>query len=353
MNWDDIVGFGGLPPTPLNRLNIQVTLTGVPRSLSTGVAAPVAVAPSEFNFDGAGIRGSRYSPRRSWKIPLAPPLEQPANPVQTVYRLSDTVGGMGFPVFAGDKGYAAVNREGVPIDFSVNAPHWSDRESAQQGLASSASQGRIDAKRLMRAGGVEAVTITGMAFKKTFNIGCFVRGPATAFFYSGNSGAGSNASCLSRVGECWMSPDDLVTDWRGQNALDVLILAAPRVLAMNFAGGVAVGGPGRSWAKLLTGRGGPLTAILGYDDDAPSVDVIKDIASQMGDRLAGGASGTQYVDAWLDINVDHDGKNTWNAVGMDRRGYFWIGTERATIVDKRWWGMHSDKPVIVGPAPIP
>lgn len=352
VNWEDVAQFGALPPAPLDHLNLQVTLTGAPRTLSTGSGAPAQVVPVPFNLEAVGQRGSRWIARRTWQLPIVPETVQPANVLQARYRLSDTVSGMGFAALPGGKSVAVVNRQATPIAFDVE--NWADHGTAQQGIPSSESLNRIDAQRLMRSGGVEWISLTGKFAGDLWRIGCFVRSPATAFFYSGNSGVGSNASCLSRVGECWISPAELQKFWRLPLGMQVLILAAPNVLGMKFHGGLAAAGPGASWAKLLQSKGGPLTAILGYDDDAPSTSVMADIASSMAERLAGGLSGNQFVDTWLAINANHDGKNTWNAVGMDARGYFWIKAEKPDFRDKEFYTkpFGGNKPVITGPALI-
>jgi hypothetical protein len=135
-----------------------------------------------------------------------------------------------------------------------------------------------------------------------------------------------------------------------------LILAAPFILKMNIVNGsVAMGGPGAQWAKMLENRNGPFQAIVGYDDAAPDIgsvgaDIAKRFGTIMHGRLTDGAA---FVDAWLSINAEHDGKNTWNAVGMDKRGYKWI-------VERSKWSrsfdtipfVSGDKYRIVGPVPI-
>ena len=73
----------------------------------------------------------------------------------------------------------------------------------------------------------------------------------------------------------------------------------------------------------------------------------------LADRLASGISGDQHADAWMDINAAHSGKNTWNAVAMDRRGYFWIEAKRPNATDKEFYTtVFGHKPVIKGPASI-
>jgi hypothetical protein len=88
-------------------------------------------------------------------------------------------------------------------------------------------------------------------------------------------------------------------------------------------------GPGAAWAALLKRWGGPLTAILGYRDKAP-FDRIEgtQIAALMGKKIATGLDADQWVQVWLQLHVNPDQKRLpefRNAVGMDQKGYWWIG----------------------------
>jgi hypothetical protein len=356
VNWDDIVGFGALPPAPLTRLNLQVTLFGVPRSLSTGKGVVVDTMPQEYVLEATGKRSSHWISRQKWSVPIAPKTAQPADLSQTIYRLSNGVSDMGFNATPGEKGFASVNRQGSSIEFDVSGSNWGDRGDAQQGVASSESLGRRDAQRLMRSGGVEPVLLaTTGKNSKLRQAGCFIRSPATVFFYSGNSGSADNARCLSKDGDCWISPEELLANWSQAPAMEFLILAGPNLLAAAFINGVVMGGSASFWARLLRGRSssGVLTAVVGYLDDAPSTGVVAEIAASMASQLAGGLSGAQYVDTWLAINAGHDASNTWNAAGMDSRGYFWIGSASPDIRDKEWWTKpFGHKPVLTGPAAI-
>jgi hypothetical protein len=79
---------------------------------------------------------------------------------------------------------------------------------------------------------------------------------------------------------------------------------------------------------------GTLTAILGYRDDSPPIAVLANMAARMASQLANGLSGDQFVAAWLAMNAMDPAENTWTAVGMDRRGYYWIEEgSRITILD--------------------
>jgi hypothetical protein len=180
-----------------------------------------------------------------------------------------------------------------------------------------------------------------------------IRSPADVFFYSGK---GTKAGCLSFAGECWVEPDLFVTSWRSLSIPKVLIIGAPHVLQMN-TGSVVSGGLGAKWVNLLRSKGGPVAAILGYQDDAPNIgDVGQDIATQMGTKLAAGLNDDELVPTWLKINGDQPGKNTWNAVGIDAKGYWWIEEKSMWERSKDWpvrfpW-RSGDKYDIIGPATI-
>jgi hypothetical protein len=75
----------------------------------------------------------------------------------------------------------------------------------------------------------------------------------------------------------------------------------------------------------LKNKGGPLTAVLGYRGAAPDLaSVAMGIAIEMGKRIAAGLDDDEWVLAWLEVNGNDPGANTWNAVGLDTRGYWWI-----------------------------
>ena len=105
--------------------------------------------------------------------------------------------------------------------------------------------------------------------------------------------------------------------------------------------------------KISNGAGGSLTTILGYRGVAPADDPVgTEIAQRMSATIAGGLSDEQWVLAWLKINGDHPGQNTYNAAGIDSRGFWWI-KERSTWDRSHdfffWTGPGY---VIAGPAPL-
>jgi hypothetical protein len=142
LDWDDIVGLDGLPTASINRLNLQVTLGGVPRSFAIGSGAPVNVAPAELKLMAVGMRSLHTISKQRWQLPLAPQFAQPANQSQTFYRLSGSADEVGFVDTSRTPGVAVVNSKTIPITFDVAG--WADRGEAQQGVPSSESSGQID-----------------------------------------------------------------------------------------------------------------------------------------------------------------------------------------------------------------
>jgi hypothetical protein len=210
----------------------------------------------------------------------------------------------------------------------------------------------IDALRLFQAGGVESLSLEGGVRPRNWAIPWLSRRPADVFYYSGD---GKKDGCLAIGGSCWVSAKDLLDYWKNQPNLKALILAASSVLDMNVSKGTATGGPGSEWAKLLKSgnAGGPLIAILGYEDEAPAEKHVgEEIAKTMGKRISKGLKEDEWVHAWLEINGDHDGRNTWNAVGLDRRGYWWIEEKSTWDKSKGFIPFTGDSYDIKGPAVI-
>jgi hypothetical protein len=178
-----------------------------------------------------------------------------------------------------------------------------------------------------------------------------LRSPASVFLYAGDA---NSAGCLAWKLNCWAAPDRVLSKWRSNSGMTALILIAPNILQMITANGFAMGGPGAKWALLLKAKAGPLTTILGYRDAAPSVfDVGAEIAQKMGAKIAGGLRDDEWAQAWLTVNGDHPGQNTWNAVAMDSKGYWWI--EPWSVMSRATDGLKiliKKNYVIVGPVPI-
>jgi len=107
-------------------------------------------------------------------------------------------------------------------------------------------------------------------------------------------------------------------------------------ISVNPYADVATNGPAREWAKLLAST--PLIAILGYKDRAPaSKGVGEDIAKQMGQKIFNSLkTADDWVRAWLNVNGAHPGKDTWNAVGINARGY-WRLIEKSPFDKGKDW----------------
>jgi hypothetical protein len=332
LQWDDIIGLGGTDQKWIKNMNIQVKTSGVPRFWNLKGGLSLNLMPAKFLLEAVGTRGGRFSGNMRWPIPKAEARAQPNDLTQTLYRLSGDVNDMGFFRVDNSKtGVATVTRKGGTSSLELGNLGWADRGYAEQEIPRPFV--RADALRLLHAGGVEILSLRGWV-PKTWQIPWLIRSPATVFYYSGS---GNKDGCLAIGSNCWASPKALQDYWKMQSDMKVLIVAAP-VLDITFANGLGVGGPGRDWAKLLKskGLGGPLSAILGYRDEAPAEKHVgEEIAKTMGKRIAAGLNKDQWVQVWLDINGDHDGKNTWNAVAMDDRGYWWI--ERRDRLRRGWW----------------
>jgi len=342
LTWNEVVGIDA---TSATRFNLQLEARGAPRywDLDSGRRA---LMPPRFRLKAE--RKDDSATERLWEVPQLPEASQPGDIWRTLYRMSGSAAQVHFGPMDPEQGVATVNRETVPISLKLEDRGWSHRGQAELGVTSSEPDERIEARKLLNSGGVDVLYLRGrggaLVLKRP------VRNPATVFLYSGN---GTSAGCLSQVGDCWADPRDLLPYWKGQSAMRVLILAAPWVLKMAITKGMAAGQPGAEWAKFLKSKGGPFTAILGYRGTAPDIKSVgAEIARKMGAKLAAGLKDDQLVRTWLDINARQSGKHTWNAVGMDQRGYSWIH-ERTW--DEEIWDFFpglGDKYEIRGPAVI-
>ena len=148
-----------------------------------------------------------------------------------------------------------------------------------------------------------------------------IRSPADVFYYGGTS---KNGVALAVGTNGGAAPSDLQSYWKVPFDLELLILAGCAVFNPAAGNGPVLTGPGADWAKLLKIKGGPLSAILGYRGIPPGDNVVSSIAARMGATLKAGVNENLWVPAWIEINAENPGKNTWNAVGIDRQGYWWI-----------------------------
>jgi hypothetical protein len=347
LGWDDIVGLDRADDgKSIDKINIKLIAWGAPKLwvIDKGVQVPVMPADLPVRLRS---RGSI----RSWSNPtiLLPkfmriPIKDPARPqfanMWVEYRLSLPIGDAGnfMTVVEGEfREAASVVRSGGTSDVSFrSALGWAPRGIASQnaygGSSGSENEESPDALRLFQAGGVEVLEVESVS-KADPRKGVakrLIRNPADVFYYAG---AGKGDGCLAVGKDCWLSPQDLKGYWKVPFDLEMLILAGCSVLSLTAGNGAKLAGPGAEWAKLLKAKGGPLSAIMGYRDEAPAdIPVGNAIAARMGAAIRAGLNEDQWVPAWLQINADHSGQNTWNAVGMDANGYWWI--EKRGLAEK-------------------
>jgi hypothetical protein len=341
--WDDIVGLGGTDNKWIQQLNIQATVWG----------GSYGFMPNQFPLEANGTRAGRPIPQKTWTLTKGPAPADPAN-LWTTYRKSDSATAMGFTSQNRNPGTASITRSNINVDLNLDRANWADRGRALQGQGGAKAYDRPDPMRLLDAGGVEVLSLISPLTTKwqpRTQPKWLLSSPADVFLYAGD---GNAAGCLSWKSACWVQPDRVIAKWRSNSGMKALILAAPYILQMNIANGFAMGGPGAKWAPLLKSKAGPVTTILGYRDAAPSLfDVEEEIADKMGKRIAAGLKDDEWAQAWLTVNGDHPGKDTWNAVAMDSKGYWWI--EPWSVPSRMADGVKiltKKNFVIVGPAPI-
>jgi hypothetical protein len=252
------------------------------------------------------------------------------------------------------KEVATIARSGGTSDVEFRrALGWNLRGIGTQPVVAGGSTGSEsgevpDAFALFRSGGVEVLEVKVQAqpgWRVPGSIKRLIRSPADVVYYSGHglSSSGNlvidvdNKACgQTGTYRSWVGPGDLTRAWTRPMDLDVLILAGCSVLHIDFSTS-PVGGTGLAWAALLTTKGGPLAALLGYQRGAPCDAPNGDrIAKQMAERMAKGS--TAFARDWLQVNGNN---NANNAVAMDAQGYWWI--EGTTL------GGYDIK----GPRPIP
>jgi hypothetical protein len=358
LRWDDIVGLDRADSgEPIKKINIQLTASGAPKSWNLGDKGIVLVMPAEMlvrlrshpPLAELGVGYPTILAPKGLSIPMKDP-DRPSRPSfapRTLYRLAYSIDQAGDFMKASEEfsEIATVVRPNGSSDVSFRAAlGWAPRGGATQNPYGGDSGSERDkspaALRLLQAGGVEVLEVEALSkadpMKKVAKR--LIRNSSDVFYYAG---AGKGDGCLAVGKDCWLSPEDLLEYWKPPFDLKVLILAGCSVLSMKFRGDIffpaalgpatATGGPGMAWSKLLRTKGGPLTAILGYKDEAPVENPVgKEIAAQMGKKIAAGLNQNQWTLTWLDINQRHDGDNTSNAVGMDASGYLQILTEHIT-----------------------
>jgi hypothetical protein len=346
LGWDDIVGLDREADGRLiNQINIQMTVWGAPKMFVVDGGIKVPVMPADIL-----VRLRTRSPVGTWgpatilapkhyKVRLKDPNTPEPDNMWIKYRLSVPINDAGDFLSVVEGEYmemSAIAQPGGKSDVSFRAAlGWGARgistQSSYGGNSGSERDEIPDALRLLQAGGVEVLEIEPllrMDPKKTRDK-WLIRSPADVFYYGGTS---KNGVALAVGTNGGAAPGDLQSYWKTPFDLELLILAGCAVLNPAVGNGSSLTGPGADWAKLLKIKGGPLNAILGYRDAPPADNVVSSIAARMGATLKAGVDERQWVSAWIEINAENPGKNTWNAVGIDPQGYWWI--EKRGIIEK-------------------
>lgn len=344
LSWDQIIGLD------TTTLNIELKASG---------PGP-ACMPAKIDVEVS----SRVPNRAKGTATLGKPVKldvprfgpDPANSNRIVYRTSRTLDSVGefLKVERRLKEVATIVRIGGTSDGEFRrALGWNPRGAATQPAAPGASTGSEsgevpDAFALFRSAGVEVLEVRVPAQSKWRVPGAIkrlIRSPADAVYYSGHGLSTSgklvidiNSKPCGELGTYrdWLGPTDLVGVWTSPMDLDLLILAGCSVLKIDFSTSPA-SGTGLAWARLLTTKGGPLAALLGYQKGSPCDSPNGDrIARKMAERMAKGS--VAFARDWLEVNGNN---NANNAVAMDARGYWWIE------------GTFTGGFDIMGPKPIP
>jgi peptidoglycan hydrolase-like protein with peptidoglycan-binding domain len=348
LSWNQVIGLD------TTTLNLELIASGLPPAT---MPAQIRVELSSRVPNRVGGTATLITP---FKLEVPRLRPDPANPNRIVYRVSQPLASIGdfLRVERRLQEVATVVRRGGTSDGVFrSALGWNPRGIATQPIVKGASTGSEpgeipDAFALFLSAGAEVLEIK-VSVQPNWSIpGAvkrLIRNPAEVFYYSGHGLAKTgkleidlrNRPCPDpqHLGDykSWLGPADLIPVWTKFMDLDVLILAGCSVLKIDFSSSPPTG-PGLEWAKLLTAKGGPLLAILGYQKGAPCDNSLGDkIAKEMGQRMARGS--TNYARDWLEINGDN---NATNAVAMDSSGYWWI---------RDTWGGYSYD--IEGPKPLP
>ncbi|MBF0686378.1 MAG: S8 family serine peptidase [Cellulomonas sp.] len=344
LTWDEVVGLdtatvdlevtaSGMPVATMPG-TVVVTLATRPPNRAAGAATvlvPVPVELTRLAPEAAHPGRSRYT--RAVALPDVGPLLQ-------VERARPEV--------------ATVVRAGGTSDAALRtALGWAPRGAADQPTTAaagtstgSAAREAPDAMALLRAGGVEVLDARlapRPGWTPPAPVARLVRSPADLVYYSGHGLRSGRLAIDTESKQCpergtyvqWIGPAAL--GWRSPMDVDVLVLAGCSVLHVDVSTSPPTG-PGLEWATLLTGRGGPLAALLGYGAAAPCDSRGgDDIATAFGRRLAAGSR--SFVTDWLEVNMD---ARATNAVAVDARGYWWI--------ERTWGGLGSQ---IAGPRSLP
>jgi hypothetical protein len=346
LGWDDIVGLDRQADgRPINNINIQMTVWGAPKMFVVDAGVKVPVMPADIPVRlrtrsqiGTWGPATILAPKH-YKIRLKDPNTPEPDNMWIKYRLSLPVSDAGDFLSVVEGEYmemASIAQPGGKSDVSFRAAlGWGARglsiQSSYGGNSGSERDEIPDALRLLQAGGVEMLEIESLlrTNPKKSREKWLIRSPADVFYYGGTS---KNSADLAVGTNGGAAPADLQSYWKVPFDLELLILAGCAVLNPAAGNNPILKGPGADWAKLLKIKGGPLSAILGYRGVPPADNVVGSIAARMGATLKTGANENLWVPAWIEINAENPGKNTWNAVGIDSQGFWWI--EKRGILEK-------------------
>lgn len=349
LGWDDVIGIAA------NSINVEVEASGVATSF------PVSIDIKSRLPNKATGAGTIPSPLR-WD------LQTTATPAlasdRALFRVTKTIADAG--LFLGQSevnDVAAIVRDGGTSDATFRtALGWTTRGIATQATTVGTSTGDEslevpDALTLLKAGGVEVLEVA-VAPAAAYGVVAsparrLIRKPCKVVYYSGHGLSRDNCLGIETSPHnyaCWAKAADLVAAWTLPACanLDYFVIAGCSLLRYR-PGPTAtpVETIGQDWSKLLAGKGGPLLALLGYADSAPSDKTAGDVlATELGTRIAKGRTGHDLVVEWLTINGV---RKAWNAVAMDSSGYWWVEPRKS-------WGFSENFEAIKdikGPRAIP
>ncbi|MFC0618062.1 DUF2272 domain-containing protein [Deinococcus budaensis] len=324
LGWDEVIGLD------VDRVHLRAAASGLPEAALPGEITVVVTSRPPNGDSGPATLGT--------PVTLRLPRTATLGTGRAEYRLSRTPGELGdfLAVETRRREVATLVRQpdhlgpGTSDRTFVGALGWAPRG---RGTVPGSRAGRSgdpvgevpDARQLFFAAGVEVLEVAALPLPglrvEAPPARALIRSPADVVYYSGHGSSAHN--CLlfegvSREASCWLRPAELLAHWRRPLDLDLLILAGCSVLRVDFPLVGDPAGNGLAWARLLTGHGGPLAAILGYGGGAPAdARGGDDIARAMGARLAGGSR--DFARDWLEVN---GAARAWNAVALDARGYW-------------------------------
>ena len=324
LTWDDVIGLD------VARANVRLTVSGLPEAvLPAGMDVVVSSRPPNRDAGtatldtGVTLRLPRVSSepggRARYGLSRTPSdlgtflaVETLRKEVTTLVRQPDHLGpGTSDTAFRDALGWAPRGRATLP--------------NSRSGTTGDPSGEVPDARKLFLAAGLEVLEVMALPLPgvrvSVPPARALIRSPADVVYYSGHGSSAHNCLLfegISREESCWLKPAELVPHWRSPLDLDVLILAGCSVLRVDFPTFGDPGGNGLAWAQLLTTRGGPLRAILGYGGGAPAdARGGDDIARAMAARMAAGSR--DFARDWMEVN---EAARAWNAVALDTRGYW-------------------------------